>query len=254
MKLFTKQLIIGLIGYLVLLLWNIATKKSCLALIVIPIIVLILARSIYNNFYSKKVCLANCYFKKETQIYNFFRKKSLTIIYALFAGLFFTFILLIDFATMVEKELIIMLFDLVIIIFFYKYFLKNRSVNEDMRYNYISFIVPIVNATLLILLFEYLSFEASVPESIDNSLKETINKSLSFYNFSCSYLNEFYKIVTVYSAIKWWIMIKFSFSYDGDKTLFWILFLFSRVVIFIIFTKYIITLLNYIGVNQNERR
>jgi len=243
-----KQISIILLGFILLLFWYATFKLSCISIIIPFIIFIIIFKSTYELSVTKKRCLVNCYFKKESFLYKFFTKTFFIIILSFINSLILTTILVLNIVTFNFFDFIILFFDIFFILYLYNKFINNNSLNENINNPVTKRGVALINSFILIFVFLFFNIFQTPPSYINNDLVTTIHQVSNKIYSNCYFIDYIVSLSNEIVALKWWFMIKFSINFSNKyylKEIIWIVYLLGNYLMVYAFSKYILEILNF---------
>lgn len=242
-----KQIAVSVLGVLLLFFWYISFKLSCISISIPLIIAILLFKTNYELSVAKKICLANCYFKKNSFLYKFLTKKIIIILFSIINSIILTSILVLNITTFNIIDFIVLLFDIFFLIYLYRYLIENDSLNEDIKNPIIINTVSFINSTLIAIIFLMTNLFQTPPEYINNDLITTIHQASNQLYSNCFFIDNITRLTNEIAAIKWWLMLDVSINMSSMhylKETIWILYLLGNYLMIFAFSRYILEIVN----------
>lgn len=243
-----QQIAIGLAGYALLVLWFFSYKLGCFALIFLLFVAGVIFKNTFDLIFAKRLCLANCYFQKDSIIYNLLTKTFSILLVSFFIGILLAASLLLNVANFTPIDFFIFALDVFVIIFLYNYFIENNSFNEKVKFPILKNIVAWINSIFLLIILLVISFFQTPPEYIQSDLSLTVQKASNQVFSACSYIDYVLRLINEITAMKWWGMLNFT-TYSADnyyiKEIVWLLFLLGNYLAVFGFSRYIVEIIYF---------
>jgi len=233
-------------GFIILILWFFSFEKTCISLLFPFIVGIILFKTSFEYRLAKKLCLANCYFKEDSWLYKFLTRKVFIFITSIFGGLFLSSILMFNIINFNIIDFLILGMDIFVIVFLYKYFIKNNSFKNTIKELIIKNFVSIINSILIASTLLIISFYQTPPKYIDNDLSVTIKVASNLQRSNCEVLDTLIGITNEVVAVKWWSMLNFTLNNKNYylKWLLWIIYFFGNYLMIFAYSRYILEILS----------
>jgi len=236
-----KQLAIAILGYILILLWSIGYRVSCISLIIPLFIGIVLFINTYVLSKEKKLCISNCYFKKDTFFYKFLNKKLIIIAVSIISSILLTFSLSIVIIRFNIIDFIIYGLDILLLVYLYNHFKNNNILNENVKYPILKNIVSWLNSIIMSILFIFIGLFQTPPSYISNDLPTTIQKASTETTSSCVYIDYPSRMSAEIAATKWWVMLNATQKSNNKyfNQLLWVLFLIGNYIAIFAFSRFI---------------
>ena len=242
-----QQLAVSFLGFLLLLAWYFSFHISCISIIIPIFIASLIFKANFELANSKKICFANCYFKKNSFFYKILTKKIIIIIISIINSLFLTSILVLNLVTFTYIDFAILLFDIFIIITLYKILINNSSLKDNIQSPIIKNIVATINSIFFIIIFFIINIYQTPPEYINNDLLKTIHLASSQVYSQCIFIDSITRLTNEIVALKWWFILDLSTNMNNKyyaKEIMWIIFMLGSYIMLFAFTRYILEILD----------
>jgi hypothetical protein len=237
-----KQLLFSFLGVIALLLWEKLYEYSCISLFFPLFAGIVIFKSTYEFVVAKRICLAKCYFEKNSLFYLFFTKKVFLFVFSLFSGIILSLSLFAALVNFNTTDFILFGGDVFVLVFLYNFLLKKRSLNKNVKYPITKNITSWINATIITFILLIIALYQTPPDYIQNDLFETIQLHSKESFSQCKYINPFIVLIKEAEAFKWWIMLKLSVLDINHylKIFIWLFFLIGNYLFVFAFGRYIL--------------
>jgi len=251
---FVKQLTLSVLGFSILLFWYLTYNVNCFLLIIPMILSILLAKSTYEYMIVKKVCSANCFFKRDSLLYSLLTKKVFIILISMLSGMILSFILLLNVLNFTILDWTLLFIDILLIIWLYNKFDKINFLNSNIKFSVLKHSVSIVSAILLSTVFLIANLYQKPPHYIQDSLSSTVHEASKQVHSNCKYIDSVTGISIEISSVKWWIILKMSDNIKNTylKATMWILYLLGNYLMLFAFARLISEMI-YLTPKENTK-
>lgn len=241
-----KQIAVATLAYILLLLWSIGYKISCVSLIIPIFIGIILFINTYILLREKKLCISNCYFNKDTFFYRLFNKKFLIIIVSMISSIILTLSLSIAIIRFDIVDFIVFGLDTLLLVYLYNHFKNNNILNDKVKYPILKNTVSWLNSIIVSILFIFIGFFQTPPSYISNDLNTTIQKASIETASTCVYIDYPSRISAEIAATKWWMILNVTQKGNNEyfNQLLWVLFLIGNYLAIFAFSRFVTEILH----------
>ena len=239
----SKQIAISIIGYLLLILWYFSFKLSCYSLIIFFIINIFVFKASFEYSAARRLCFANCYFKKDSFFFKIFTKKIIIYIINFIKGLVLTSIIMLSMTVFSITDFIILFFDIFIIFRLYNFFIKFDSLNQNIKNPIIKNGTAIVNAIFIMLTFLIINLYQTPPQYIQNDLLITVHSASNQLCSLCPITDALIRLTNEIVAVKWWLMLDITINVDNKyylKEIVWFFYLLGSYLMAFAYGRYIL--------------
>lgn len=249
-----KKKAIAVLGYILILLWSIGYKLSCVFLIIPFFIGIILFLNTYVLLKEKKLCISNCYFNKNSFYYRFFNKRFVIIIASIVSATILTFSLSIAIIRFNIVDFIVFGLDIFLLLYLYNYFNNINILNENIKYPILKNTVSWINSIIISILFIFINIVQTPPSYLSNHLNVTIQKASMETASRCGYIDYPARISSEIAATKWWMMLNVTQKENNKylNDLLWVLFLLGNYLSIFAFSRFITELIYIFTKNFNK--
>lgn len=243
-----KQIAISIIVFLLLLMWYLTYKVSCVSIIILLVIGFILSKTNYEYVNAKKICLANCYFKQNSFFFRLLTKKALIFIFSIISGTILSMILLLNIVVFNFIDFLILFLDIILIIYLYNSFSQNNSLKlkDDIKEPIVKNSVAIVNSIVVSMIFVIINLYQIPPSYIQNDLFETTKLVSNQIYSNCLVIDTITRLSNEIISIKWWIMLNLTINSNSYflKLFIWIIYLLGNYLMIFAFSRLNLELLD----------
>lgn len=241
----SKQLAIASLGYIIMFLWYIGYKISCLSLIIPFFISIILFLNTYILLKEKKLCISNCYFDKSSFFYRILNKQFITIMISIISAIILGFSLSIAIISFNIIDFIVFGLDLFLLVYLYNYFDNINILNEKIKYPILKNTVSWINSIVISILFIFIGIIQKPPSYLSNDWNVTVQKASMETASKCVYIDYPARISSEIAATKWQMMLNVT-KQENNKYLndiLWVLFLIGNYLSIFAFSRFITEIL-----------
>lgn len=237
-----KKLAVALVAFLILPLWQLAYRFGCWSLLFAVGIGLIVFKSSYEIASAKKICVAGCYFKQESWVYKLFTKKFFLYIFSVIGGVILSVVLLTSVVDFTLLDYMLLFIDMVFIVYFYDKFSSFKFLNPEIKNAVVKNYISGLSALVMVFVFLAVHLYQKPPNYLQNDIVQTMRMASSKVSSECSYIKHVVKASTEITAVKWWLMEKYTIEGKNEwiKRFVWIVFLLGNYLMLFAFTRYIL--------------
>jgi len=216
--------------FLILGSWLLFYPLTCLSLISFVITLFFISKYGFEYLVLKRGCIANCFFKKGSLIYHLLLGKIFLFVISFILSIFFTFTLLSYLLFWDWGDLLLSAGLALALPISYHLFLKFGAFKESSKEILATRLSVYLNAFIFSILLAILHLHQPPPSYLDYNLPKTLAAASSTISSNCPLIQKGLTVVVQLDALKWWLIIKYSFTVHIFflKAVVWLLFLLSN--------------------------
>lgn len=218
--------------FLTFFIWKVSYFYGCYVLILPVAVLLIISHSFIESKLHERFCFRDCYFVKNSFFSNLLSSRFFVILlYLVFSIIMSVSILyaVIDFTSMFW---IYLLFQLLIVVFFYRWL--SVSLSGTVRDRYLKIFSKEwsirISSLLLVVVYIYTSLQGYEPAYLRATLEETLLVASNTMYSSCEIIDTVLKIKVELDSMFWWSFSKYATTLESSslKITVWISFIFMN--------------------------
>jgi len=242
-----KKIISAFLAFLLLVLFNFTIQDSCYSVFIPFIVSLIILKNSYDLYFTRKLCIADCFFNKNTKIYTIITGKIFILIISFIISVFLSTVLMLSIMSYTDNfmlQISILFIDIFILIFLQKLFMANKIIKKNKNNIFITNLTSWINAIFLSTIFMFYSLNAKPPAYINNDIFVTIKKASLKTTTKCKVLKKLLLISNGLDGMKNWILLNYQLNTTFNSYLLIVILFIGNFTMSFAYGRYILAITN----------
>ena len=250
-----KRLAVGLVAFLLLLIWWQASQYWCYSLILPFLFLIMITRNTYTYAKAKKICLGRCYFNEKSLLYFFWTRKTWIFTVAFFIGAVLTASLVLSSFQFTPVDLGMIFADTFVIVSIYSYLEKNETFNRKVKMPLIKNISSWLNAVLMVTAFFFIAYFQTPPDYLRPDLIATFEVIKERNYSACKPIDAVAYVSSLIVAARWWALMKITLMNESYLTeILWMLQLLGNYMMIFAYSRFVLELVDIFSSGSRRER